>query len=650
METLDPSRLVGKVLHGHYKIEALAGEGGMAYVYRATHQILQGSVALKILRRSYQKKDEFRERFLREIKAQNHLTHPNVVRVFDYIDEQGLIGCVQEWCNTGTLEDQIREQNGPLPLKTIQKHFLALLDAFIYIHEQNLFHRDVKPSNILLHEERGTVLWKMNDFGLVKDKKANELTHSGNVMGTPLYMSPEQLQACEKIDHRTDIYSLGVVLYRLLLGSLPFDTNMPRLGLQIINEPPHIPKDLHPKLKEVLQTSLAKAPGDRYKTCQAFKQHLGAALEEALQEPSQGQRAPASSQKVRRSYTPARTIIKKSDEATLAPNQDDKMAASSPSPAVSQAGAKASEQEPIRTSLESPHSEGKTEDKGSVSKPPKTEEISASYRFSSTSFQKALFFLGFAIVWSLLMGTVMYLTPTEEKRKPPKKEKNFTSPELKKYSFKVHKQFMLRFAISKARAGIWGETRFYLKLLCGNHNITGCYWYAFYLHHTLEALRASCKTGDPTGCHWTKMTTKRKTKKVLYTKKSIPIYKKACHLGKARACMALASVYQKEMPDQLKAKNYMDHGCSLWLGKVCLRMADFDGPSPHQTTDNARAKIYLEKACLGYEPEGCIRLGKAYLRRKSKGSQREAYKWFTVACQQSDRRGCIMAKALQQIK
>ena len=283
---------IGKTL-GRVQIESLLARGGMAEVYLGTHTTLQREVAVKILRNPLGDDPRPRERFELEARAVAKLRHPNIVQVFDFdtIDDQPYI--VMEYISGPSLSKYLaalHTKNIRLELSQISRLLTGVASALQYAHESGVIHRDVKPGNILL-SSRSTQIFPgetlpadfetfLTDFGLVRVLNSSRQTTIGATAGTPAYMSPEQALG-KTTDGRTDIYSLGVVLYELLSGTVPFDgeTTMSVL-LKHLNEAPLPIPELHPAIQNVLDRALAKNVEDRFQQPNEFAAAFKAAMEE----------------------------------------------------------------------------------------------------------------------------------------------------------------------------------------------------------------------------------------------------------------------------------------------------------------------------------------------------------------------------------
>lgn len=269
---------LGKTV-GKVRIENLLARGGMAEVYLGTHLTLERPVAIKLLHSHIEEEPILLERFEREARVVAGLRHPNIVQVFDFDTVDGHPYIVMEYLKGPTLANYLRglhARNQRIPSHQVARLLKALTAAIDYAHEQGVIHRDIKPGNIILHRKGEAIPLDqpltndveaiVTDFGLVRIVDAANQTASGMVSGTPAYMSPEQAQG-EKTDHRTDIYSLGVVLYEMLAGRVPFeaDSTMSVIYMQIHNTPPPIPGIL-PEVQAVLSRALSKNPVERYQS------------------------------------------------------------------------------------------------------------------------------------------------------------------------------------------------------------------------------------------------------------------------------------------------------------------------------------------------------------------------------------------------
>jgi serine/threonine protein kinase len=253
---------------GRYNIHEPLGEGGMATVYRAYDTRLERDVAIKIIRKGAFPLDHIErilKRFEREAKALGRLSHPNIMKVHDYGEHEGSPYLVMEYIQGGTLKEKMGK---PLPWREAIQILQPIAEALDYAHSQNMIHRDVKPSNILL-TQRGQPM--LTDFGIAKIldlEDTQDLTGTSAAMGTPEYMSPEQATA-KNVDHRADIYSLGIVLYEMVTGRKPFVADTPMaILIKHATDPLPRPRQFEPSLpdnvEKVLLKALAKKPDERY--------------------------------------------------------------------------------------------------------------------------------------------------------------------------------------------------------------------------------------------------------------------------------------------------------------------------------------------------------------------------------------------------
>ncbi len=266
---------------GPYRIEQMLGRGGMGVVYHGTHERLGRQVAIKELAPELTQQPEFKDRFFSEARTQARLHHPNIVTVFDLLEEQGEFFIVMEYVAGRTCDELLKESAGRgLGMGEAVGIFSQVLSALDYAHSEGVIHRDVKPSNVLLTAD-GRV--KLMDFGialLVGDKR---LTSSQASIGTPIYMSPEQILRPREMDHRTDIYSAAIVFYEMLAGAPPFDAeSMYEINKLQIESPPPDLSARNPRVPAavtaVVERALAKRPDDRF----ASAGEMLRALREAL--------------------------------------------------------------------------------------------------------------------------------------------------------------------------------------------------------------------------------------------------------------------------------------------------------------------------------------------------------------------------------
>jgi serine/threonine protein kinase len=270
--------MIGRTL-GSYQITQELGRGGMAVVYRAYQPSLNRHVAIKVLPPQLSFDHQFVERFQREARAAARLRHPNIVVIHDVGHQDGLYYIVMEYLEGRTLKELI-EQKGPLPAER-PSHIVDQVSAALdYARQQSIVHRDVKPANIFVGKGDQITL---TDFGIAKAASdAEQLTRTGVLMGTPEYMAPEQAEG-GRVDHRTDLYALGIVLYQMLAGRVPFRGTTPHATLHaVIYEPPPPLHQINPEIsravEEVVLKAIAKEPGQRFQSGAELAKALRAAL------------------------------------------------------------------------------------------------------------------------------------------------------------------------------------------------------------------------------------------------------------------------------------------------------------------------------------------------------------------------------------
>jgi eukaryotic-like serine/threonine-protein kinase len=271
--------VVGELIAGRYELEKLVGSGGMSNVFRAHDRLLERTVALKILHEQYTRDDDYVERFRREARAVAQLAHPNIVTVIDRGEQDGRQFIVFEFVEGENLKEIIA--HGPVPVRDAVALALQVARALSFAHGRGLVHRDVKPQNVLLNEDGQA---KVTDFGIARSLDVQGVTQTGTVLGTSDYIAPEQARG-QKVDPKTDIYSLGAVLYELLTGEVPFaGDSFVAVAMRHVNEPApsvlaHRP-DCPVRLDLAVQRAMAKDPADRFESMDDFVSELETCLAE----------------------------------------------------------------------------------------------------------------------------------------------------------------------------------------------------------------------------------------------------------------------------------------------------------------------------------------------------------------------------------
>ena len=267
--------LVGQVLAGRYRVDRLLGSGGMGAVYRAEHVHMRKAVAIKVLHREMTTYPEIVARFEREAVAAGRIEHPHVAAATDFgkLDD-GSFYLILEYVEGRSLGSVI-DSDAPLPQGRALTIARQIADALSAAHAAGIVHRDLKPDNVMLIEREGFADWvKVLDFGIAKihieesdPERSQPLTQMGTVFGTPQYMSPEQGQG-HTVDARADLYTLGIILYEMLAGKLPFhaDDLVVLITRHITEPPPPLPDSVHPRIREFVDALLKKLPDERIQT------------------------------------------------------------------------------------------------------------------------------------------------------------------------------------------------------------------------------------------------------------------------------------------------------------------------------------------------------------------------------------------------
>ena len=281
---------IGRTLTGRYEILELIGRGGTADTYRALDRTLEREVAIKVL---IDRSDDVNKRFLREAQAMAKLNHPRIVQVFDVGEESGISYIVMELVRGKTLRDL---EGGSISYRQALTYLIDILEALEYAHNEGTIHRDIKPSNIMTVEDGKHV--KVMDFGLARrTSDMTQTTRTGQIVGTIGYLAPERFLS-KPADVRSDLYSVGIVMYEIFTGTVPFRNDRDDLVATIFSHvhdaptPPHeINRNIPEPLERVIMRGIDKDPGKRYQTAHDFINDLQLLLSPAARKPSANQRS-----------------------------------------------------------------------------------------------------------------------------------------------------------------------------------------------------------------------------------------------------------------------------------------------------------------------------------------------------------------------
>ena len=270
--------MIGTILGGRYEILEEIGKGGMAHVYKAHCRLLNRTVAVKVLRGDLEGGDEFIERFNTEAQSAAGLTHPNIVSIYDVGEDKGCHYIVMEYIDGITLKEYIKKK-GKIPCREaayIAEQICAALEA---AHEKNIVHRDIKPHNIMITSDNRV---KVTDFGIARASTNATMQVGDSILGSVHYISPEQARG-GYVDCKSDIYSLGIVLYEMLTGKVPFESDSPvAVAMKHLEERPVPPCEIDPEipaeLQEIVMKAISKETRNRYQTITSMKSDLEAIM------------------------------------------------------------------------------------------------------------------------------------------------------------------------------------------------------------------------------------------------------------------------------------------------------------------------------------------------------------------------------------
>ncbi len=274
-----PDPMIGRVLHGTIELKRLIGRGGMGAVYEGYQAHLERRVAVKIMTPEHARNPIAAEYFIREAKQSSAIRHPNIIQILDFGKEGDILFLAMEFV-PGVPLSSIMGEHALIPMR-ISQILDQMLAALEEAHENQIVHRDLKPDNVMIEQKRdGSDFVKILDFGIAQSRAtqpAGPLTQAGALVGTPHYMSPEQAEG-KLLDGRSDLFSVGVILYELLTGELPFTGNsLPQILINVIQKDPAPPlrdgKTVDPALEAICLRALAKNPDLRYQSAQRFGRH-----------------------------------------------------------------------------------------------------------------------------------------------------------------------------------------------------------------------------------------------------------------------------------------------------------------------------------------------------------------------------------------
>jgi serine/threonine-protein kinase len=290
--TLPPMRLLPGTRLSVYEIEDVIGEGGMGVVYRARDTATGRTVALKCLHTNLAGDPQIRQRFVREARVLRTWSHPGAVAIHDFVEHEHLLAIVMELVSGESLAYHLARWDGTMPFSEIREIFSQVLVAMEDAHANGVVHRDLKPDNILVSGDGERLRAKIVDFGIAKMIEGTTYTVSGALLGTCMYMAPEQVKTPGATDHRADIYSLGVTLYELVTGHPPFDGGGSHFAVMMAHvanrpkSPSKLRPDTPPALEQLILDALVKDPNARPQSCAVFRQRLLEALGDDIPAPT----------------------------------------------------------------------------------------------------------------------------------------------------------------------------------------------------------------------------------------------------------------------------------------------------------------------------------------------------------------------------
>src|SRR5438477_2985245 len=269
-----PDTLIDQVFDDRYRVVRKLGTGGMANVYLAEDQELGRRVAIKMLDDRHSQDEQFVERFRREAKNAAGLSHPNIVSIYDRGQAEGTYYIAMEYLEGRTLKELLITR-GPTPLPVAIDYTRQILAALGFAHKHGIVHRDIKPHNVVVGPD-GRL--KVTDFGIARSGGTSQMTEAGSIIGTAQYLSPEQARGAP-VDQRSDIYSVGIVLYEMLTGSVPFTGDTPlEIAMKHLSAVPEPPSEKRPEVPRdldlIVVRALAKNPDDRYASAEEMDADL----------------------------------------------------------------------------------------------------------------------------------------------------------------------------------------------------------------------------------------------------------------------------------------------------------------------------------------------------------------------------------------